>query len=171
MGRYREDPLREQVLVIDSAVAEVFEQMLWQTCRVSKVDCGGAERIRACITLRGPHSARCCVELPVTAGDQVADALLGSEGDWDDELIEDAVGELCNMIAGRVKSRLGPERLSGSSLPEVVRVTGGGVRPRTGSFVGVGWRPVQPSADAPRRLYWIGECCTLAVTLELGDVA
>lgn len=171
MAKRWEDGLREQVLVMDSAVAEVFEQMLWQTCRVSKVDTGGAERIRACITLRGAQSARCCVELPITAGDQVADALLGSEGDWDDELIEDAVGELCNMITGRVKSRLGARVGSGNSLPEVVRVSGGGIRPRSGSFVGLGWKPVQPAEDATRRLYWIGECCTLAVSLELEDVA
>ena len=171
MAKRWEGTLRDQVLVIDSAVAEVFEQMLWQTCRVSKVDCGGAERIRACITLRGTQTARCCVELPVSAGDQVADALLGSEGDWDDELVEDAVGELCNMITGRVKSRLGAGSGGGNSLPEVVRVSRGGVHPRTGSTTGLGWKPVQPAQDAPRRLYWIAECCTLAVTLELDDVA
>lgn len=171
MGERWEGSVREQILLIDSAVAEVFQRMLWQTCRVAKVDCGGRERIRACITLSGDPAGRCCVELPASAGDQVADALLGSEGDWDDELIEDAVGELCNMIMGGVKGRLGPKGVCGISVPEVTRLTEGVVRPRTGSQMHPGWKPAQPGPQAPRRMYWIADCSTLAVTLELGDVA
>ena len=50
----------------------------------------------------------------------LAQAFLGSAAD--EAMIGDAVGELCNMLAGAWKRRLGPEAsTAGLSVPEVTR--------------------------------------------------
>ena len=141
---------------MDAAVTEVFERMLWQSCKVAHVDCGGEERITAWIELKGSPEGRCGVEVPVCAGDQLTDALLGSEGDWDDALIEDAVGELCNMITGVMKTRMVQNDAECRiSVPVVSRLKRADFREISGQHAGL------------RRLYWFSEGSTLAVTLEL----
>jgi chemotaxis protein CheX len=101
------------VAQLDDAVAEVFEVMLGQPCTVlgkaSAMD-RNTSTIAAEIVLSGTLEGRCEVRLSVLAAERLTNALLGTEGNWDDpmddSMIDDAVGELCNMIAGGWKSRL-----------------------------------------------------------------
>jgi len=158
--------VEEKLEIVDAAVREVFERMLWEECRVSNVDWARGERICAWIEMRGEPEGCCRVEVAAAAGDLLTDTLLGSEGDWDAELIDDAVGELCNMITGGVKSRLGAKPgACRITLPMVLR-TGGDSRFDTGA----GQVPVWEDAagiETVRRLYWFGQASTLAVTLQL----
>jgi chemotaxis protein CheX len=108
---------------MDSAVEEVFTHMLRAVCLSTEEECTG-ERICASIRMEGQPAAECTVEVPVGAGDRITDALLGSEADWDEAMIEDAVGELCNMVAGGLKRRLGICRAGCViSLPRISRTT------------------------------------------------
>jgi chemotaxis protein CheX len=107
---------------IDSTVAEVFETMLSQGCTVV---CGASltgVHISAKTIFSGTLEGHCMVHVSTATADLMTDALLGAEGDWDDQMIDDAVGELCNMIAGGWKSRLGtPASVCHLSAPTVSR--------------------------------------------------
>jgi chemotaxis protein CheX len=110
---------------MDDAVGEVFELMLGQRCAV--VDhCAALEAgISAKIVFSGTLEGQCVVRVSTAGADRLADALLGGAGDWDEEMIDDAVGELCNMIAGGWKSRLGaPASVCHLSVPSVARGPG-----------------------------------------------
>jgi chemotaxis protein CheX len=92
---------------MDEAVADVFECMLQRSCRPASQPSAIAADIVVCITFSGALEAQCAVEFPSASAQQLARALLGP-GDWDADMLADAVGELCNMIAGGWKRRLGP---------------------------------------------------------------
>lgn len=96
----------QTIRYMDAAVEEVFTCMLRAVCTTTESECD-EECIRAAIRLHGDPAGECSVEVPVSAGDRLTDALLGTEVDWDEEMLRDAVGELCNMITGGVKRRLG----------------------------------------------------------------
>lgn len=118
--RWCECPLAVQD--VDDAVMQVFELMVGVSCSPVERESAATERVVAEIAIMGAREGRCAVELPAEAGDWLTDSLMGSDADWDDEMIHDAVGELCNMITGGVKRRLG--RWLGEcsiSLPEVSR--------------------------------------------------
>jgi len=79
------------------------------SCEVVEDAADAAEiGIAAKILLSGAIEAQCLVEFPQATAKKLTDAFLGSQDDWEDALIEDAIGELCNMIAGGWKSALGP---------------------------------------------------------------
>ncbi|GAC1424770.1 MAG: hypothetical protein NVSMB62_21790 [Acidobacteriaceae bacterium] len=107
---------------IDEIVSEIFQSMLGAACTPNAYKAPIRERISATIRLSGDRAGSCAVEMPAEAGDWLTDSLMGSEADWDDEMIQDAVGELCNMVTGGLKRRLGAWlgecRIS---LPEVHR--------------------------------------------------
>jgi chemotaxis protein CheX len=75
--------------------------------------------ISARITFSGTLQAQCAVEFPASSARRMTTAFLGSD---DDAMIGDAVGELCNMIAGGWKTRLGPPAWGADlSVPTVFR--------------------------------------------------
>jgi chemotaxis protein CheX len=94
---------------LDSVVSRVFQVMLLRSCSVAEASPADAPNIFATVLLSGAVEAQCIVEFPFAAAEKLTDAFLGAEdGDcWDDAMIEDAVGELCNMIAGGWKIKLG----------------------------------------------------------------
>jgi chemotaxis protein CheX len=111
---------------IDSVVSRVFQVMLLRSCSVAEASTADAPDISATVRLSGGVEAQCIVEFPFIAAEKLTDAFLGSEEDncWDDAMIEDAVGELCNMVAGGWKSRLGAlDSACRLSTPIVSRTT------------------------------------------------
>lgn len=108
---------------MDDAVEEVFQTMLAQRCAAINRDGNLPADISAEITLSGAFDARCVVEFPATSAEKLTSALLGSgETGWDDTMIADAVGEVCNMIAGGWKKRLGePAWAAELSTPSICR--------------------------------------------------
>jgi chemotaxis protein CheX len=108
---------------MDDAVEEVFQTMLGQPCAAIEKDWGLRTDISARITLSGVLDALCVVEFPATSAETLTSAFLGSgKTGWDDAMIADAVGELCNMIAGGWKKRLGgPAWAAHLSTPSICR--------------------------------------------------
>lgn len=93
---------------IDSVVSRVFQTMLLRPCNAVHGIAASPPGISARVQLSGAVEALCIVEFPFLAAEKLTDAFLGSDdGDWDDNMIEDSVGEFCNMIAGGWKSKLG----------------------------------------------------------------
>ena len=106
---------------MDEAVAEVFDRMLQRNCRPTSQASATHADIFACISFSGTLEAQCVVEFPSVSARQLAGALLGP-GEWDAAMLADAVGELCNMIAGGWKRRLGePGGEANLSVPSISR--------------------------------------------------
>jgi chemotaxis protein CheX len=115
----------DQIGGIDRAVAEVFEGMLRLSCASVAGQPVPAMQIAAKILFSGTLEGDCTIQMPVEAAERLTDALLGSQCAWDDEMLDDAVGELCNMIAGRWKSSLGAAARCHLSVPTVSRGASG----------------------------------------------
>jgi chemotaxis protein CheX len=115
----------EWIRQMDDAVAEVFRSMLERSCSAVEETSGITLDISARITLSGTFQADCVVEFPSSTAERLTSAFLPpGESAWDDAMIADAVGELCNMIAGGWKMRLGVSALgSDLSVPAISRVT------------------------------------------------
>ena len=106
---------------LDSAVSEVFEMMLEQSCAPLDTEVDIDERITARIRFSGAFSGECLVYASQTVAQIAAEALLGTVSEPSDPMVDDAVGELCNMIAGGWKNKLDPS--SGVSLISVPATT------------------------------------------------
>jgi chemotaxis protein CheX len=138
---------------IDSVVARVFQTMLLRSCDAAAAIAAVPPGISARIQLSGAVQALCVVEFPFLTAEKLTDAFLGSEdGDWDDHMIDDAVGELCNMIAGGWKGKLGTlDPACQLSTPSISRA---GAR-------------TTPPGDATLRRTYTFEGSTFQVTLVL----
>jgi chemotaxis protein CheX len=102
--------------------------MLDRSCAVVQPAPAGAapstvQNISARIALSGPLAAECAVEFLAPSAAQLTAALLGCDhAPWDDAMVADAVGEICNMIAGGWKKRLGqPAWGADLSVPAISR--------------------------------------------------
>jgi chemotaxis protein CheX len=108
---------------IDDAVTEVFQLMLQQRCLIVDKAPLGQKNVSAKIIFSGTLEGHCTVCISIEGAYLLTDALLGAQGDWDESMIDDAVGELCNMIAGGWKSRLSSHASACNlSVPHVSRI-------------------------------------------------
>ncbi len=108
-------PLMPGSLIIarlDSAVAEVFENMLGMTCCPVDPEIRFVTNLSVTIGFTGLIEGRCRICLSRAAARTVMEALLGEAPECGESMVEDAAGELCNMIVGSWKSRLPPLQAS-----------------------------------------------------------
>lgn len=97
----------EAVSQLDSAVAEVFETMLARSCDPMEGEVDTVTgRIVARIEFTGAVDGECVLYASPATASVTAEALLGMPSEPHDPMAADAIGELCNMIAGGWKSKL-----------------------------------------------------------------
>lgn len=105
---------------LDSAVSEVFEMMLARNCLPAEI----ADTIAPCISARilfsGAIHGECVLFASESVAQVTAEALLGTPSKPGDPMVEDAIGELCNMIAGGWKSKLGSDEAGCAISPPTV---------------------------------------------------
>jgi chemotaxis protein CheX len=114
---------------IDGIVAAVFHLMLGRSCGAADEAAAVQMDISAKVLFSGAVEGCCVVEFPAGAAKKLTEAFLGADGGaggaWDEAMVDDAVGELCNMIAGGWKSKLGgADGACQLSAPTVERGTG-----------------------------------------------
>lgn len=103
----------ETTAQLDFAVAEVFDLMLGMTCNPIEHDVAFDASIAVSIEFHGWLEGSCRISLSHSAARRATEVLLDScVPATYDHLIEDAAGELCNMIVGRWKSALPPRQAS-----------------------------------------------------------
>jgi chemotaxis protein CheX len=140
-------PCTEESLlpILEMATQEVFEIMLG-----CKVQCAKpSEKTSGITAIVGLAGALCgvvttCCEMQTAA--QIAKGMLGDTADSDAEIV-DALGEMCNMIAGNFKNKLaGTDERCMLSVPSVIR----GSAYQFHSLVdGISMETVVGFADAP----------------------
>ncbi|HTV04981.1 MAG TPA: chemotaxis protein CheX [Acidobacteriaceae bacterium] len=109
---------------MDEAVDEVFRLMMGVNCEAmedSPID--EPETISAVIGLAGAMSGTCVLRSGEGTAARMAAALTGIELTSLDDTVKDAVGEICNMVAGAWKGKL-PALASGCMLSTPTVVTG-----------------------------------------------
>lgn len=111
---------------LTSSVLEVFEMMLgiaresMQSSR-SEMASGAAESVTAVVGFGGILSGACVITCDESSARQIAARMTGMNFETLDDVVKDAVGEICNMVAGAWKSRV-PELAAscGLSVPAVI---------------------------------------------------
>jgi chemotaxis protein CheX len=107
---------------LDAAVAEVFAMMLGVDCRRVALDAPEEEEIvTAVVGFGGLLSGACILRSGSRAARALAGRMTGMEFGEIDATVQDAVGELCNMLAGSWKGKV-PELAAkcGLSVPAVI---------------------------------------------------
>jgi chemotaxis protein CheX len=111
---------------LDDSVREVFETMFGVRCRRrTDRDTPGADQTEVSVTavvgFGGILSGACVLRCEVPAACLIATCMTGMEFDNVDDTVKDAIGEICNMLAGTWKSKI-PELAAncGLSVPAVI---------------------------------------------------
>jgi chemotaxis protein CheX len=109
---------------LDASVQEVFRLMLGVNCRrdPEPVSCDEeAESLTAVVGFGGMLSGACVLRSGAYTAQRVAGLLTGMEFAEMDDTVKDAMGEICNMLAGAWKGKI-PELAAhcGLSVPAVI---------------------------------------------------
>jgi len=107
---------------LDLTVEEIFATMLGSACRaVEEKPLEENETITAVVGFAGLLSGACVFRSGGTAALAIAARLTGMDFAEIDDTVKDAIGELCNMLAGAWKGRI-PELSAhcGLSIPAVI---------------------------------------------------
>jgi chemotaxis protein CheX len=147
---------------IDEAVGEVSGMMLgFEVEEISESEAarpGESKDKIARVGFSGSMLGSCEICMTSLAAQSIASAMLGSPVEEDDESIDDAVGELCNMFAGGWKNRVPPLASMCSLSPPTV-ISGGNYKVQLGG----------PSLTVSRLYQFDGH--KLQLTLDRDDVA
>lgn len=114
----------EYARAMDEAVEEVFSMMMGISCSaVDDCPINEPETISSVIGLAGAMSGTCVLRGGERAALRMAGALMGATVASMDDTVKDAIGEICNMLAGAWKGKL-PMLASSCMLSTPTVVTG-----------------------------------------------
>ncbi|WP_348261391.1 chemotaxis protein CheX [Telmatobacter sp. DSM 110680] len=108
------------------SVREVFETMLGVQCRLEEgvksiPGVKDAVSVTAVVGFGGILSGACVIRCDALAACTIAARMAGMEFETVDDIVKDAIGEICNMLAGTWKSKV-PDLAAncGLSVPAVI---------------------------------------------------
>jgi chemotaxis protein CheX len=111
---------------LDVSVSEVFETMLGTVCERADPElvaagATAAESVTAVVGFGGILSGACVISCGEMSGRRMTALMTGLAFESVDETVKDAIGEICNMLAGAWKSHV-PELAAncGLSVPAVI---------------------------------------------------
>jgi chemotaxis protein CheX len=107
---------------LDESVYEVFQMMLGVNCvRDREPVHAELDAVTAVVGFGGVLSGACIFRTGSSASRRMAACMTGMEFDEVDDTVKDAVGEICNMLAGSWKGRV-PQLAAncGLSVPAVI---------------------------------------------------
>ncbi|MGC2163100.1 MAG: chemotaxis protein CheX [Silvibacterium sp.] len=118
------DPISVYGHSMNEAVKEVFSLMMSMFCTpIDDCPIDEPETISAVIGLAGAMSGTCVLRSGERTAMRMASALIGVEMISLDDTVKDAIGEICNMVAGAWKGKLS-SLASGCMLSTPTVVTG-----------------------------------------------
>lgn len=107
---------------LDASVEEVFQMMLGLECqRESGTEEREPESVTAVVGFGGLLSGACVLSTGRSVALEIAAHMTGMQFDEVDDTVKDAIGEICNMLAGAWKGKV-PELAAncGLSVPAVI---------------------------------------------------
>ena len=111
---------------LENSVSEVFETMLGVHCRrVDGIEAipkhEAAVSVTAVVGFGGILSGACVIRCNALAARTIAGRMAGMEFEDVDDIVKDAMGEICNMLAGTWKSKVADLAANcGLSVPAVI---------------------------------------------------
>jgi chemotaxis protein CheX len=110
---------------LDASVEEVFATMLGLACRrePAPAPASEGESITAVVGFGGAITGACIFSSAAEAARLIAGHMTGSSFATVDDTVRDAIGEICNMLAGAWKARL-PTLAAGCGLSIPAIITG-----------------------------------------------
>lgn len=107
---------------LDATISEVFVQMLGVTCLPSSSATQGEEQFKVVLHVTGEIERTFCLYFDKAAAKAAVYAFTQDEtADWEPQ-VEDAVGEIGNMVVGTLKRKLLTSTIPSSlSIPTVTR--------------------------------------------------
>ena len=111
---------------LSSSVFEVFGTMLGVNCEavqstIPHSPIGAAESVTAVVGFGGILSGACVITCGELSARQIASRMTGMAFEDLDDVVKDAIGEICNMVAGAWKSSVpGLAANCGLSVPAVI---------------------------------------------------
>lgn len=110
---------------ISQAVSDVFQSMIGnQPEQLDEAPDPAQSGLTAIVSLTGEPAGILSLSCKLTTASKIAALMLGSETAGSEEDARDALGEVCNMVAGSLKSSLPkPEDRCQLSVPTVVSGT------------------------------------------------
>jgi chemotaxis protein CheX len=109
---------------LDDAVDEVFRLMMGASCTpIEESVADGKETITAVIGLAGAMSGACTLRCDLQTALRMAECMVGIRPAELDAMVKDAIGEVCNMVAGAWKGKH-PVLSGGCMLSTPAVVTG-----------------------------------------------
>jgi len=124
-GRSRSVDVARFESFLDRATDEVFSTMMGVGCSPAQSESGtGQGTLSAVIGLAGALSGSLVLQTSGEAAMRIAERMMGTAPDEVDAMVRDAIGEVCNMVAGAWKG-FDPALASGCllSTPTVVAGT------------------------------------------------
>lgn len=114
--------MSEWIERMEAAAKDVFESMLGVPVKLAGGNSGqGLVNLTALVSLTGTPAGVLGVSCEADSAARIAMLMLGSDRPEPEETAKDALGEICNMVAGGIKSRSGAgEDLCRLSVPTVV---------------------------------------------------
>jgi len=106
---------------LDTAVNDVFLYMLGIPCHPAFDRSTSGVQLKVSIGVSGGLEARCTLYFSFPAGKAAALAFTGDESMDGDSIIDDAVGEIGNMIIGALKNKFDVASTSYMTVPSVSR--------------------------------------------------
>lgn len=112
---------------VDESVCEVFGTMLGVSAR-NEAEGGsggveGTESVTAVVGFGGILTGACVFRCDAAGAQQIAARMTGMEFAAVDEIVEDGIGEICNMLAGTWKGKV-PDLAANCSLSVPAVITG-----------------------------------------------
>lgn len=107
---------------LDGSVEEVFKMMMATEChRIEGPLASGEESVTAVVGFGGALSGACVLRSSSSSAQRIAERMTGMQFTEVDDTVKDAMGEICNILAGAWKSKL-PELAAncGLSVPAVI---------------------------------------------------
>jgi chemotaxis protein CheX len=107
---------------LDASVEEVFQMMLGVHCdRDARASVKELESVTSVVGFGGLLSGACVFRSGRSTALSIAGLMAGMEFDEIDDVVKDAIGELCNMLAGAWKGKV-PDLAAncGLSVPAVI---------------------------------------------------
>jgi chemotaxis protein CheX len=107
---------------MEAAAKDVLESMLGvQVRRTEPGSSNGSVDLTALVSLTGSPEGVLAIGCHTPSAGRLAMLMLGSDGPESEETAKDALGEICNMVAGGIKSRCcSSEDLCRLSVPTVI---------------------------------------------------
>jgi chemotaxis protein CheX len=129
-GKDRKTSLRDRVflltnpLSLDESVEEVFQLMVGVCCRRSwEIPVLELELVTAVVGFGGILTGACTLHCSATAARAIAAGMTGTLFAAVDDTVKDAIGEICNMVAGTWKAKT-PEFAAHCDLSVPAVITG-----------------------------------------------